>query len=693
MPQLPKDYAERVYAGWIGKNIGVRFGAPIENWTYQQILDHLGEIDTYLPLKPGMVFQPDDDVAVPTVLIRALEDYGLDADAYHMGRTLLNYLGDQHGSLWWGGYGVSTEHTAYLNMKNGIPAPLSGSAQLNGLTVAEQIGGQIFSDLWGMIFPADVVKAASYAKAAASVTHDGNGVYGGMFVAAMVSAAFTTSDPLALIEAGLSVIPKDCDYARVVKDVTRFYQENPSDWRACYRFITENYGYDRYGGIVHIIPNAGVIVMGILYGGGDFSRSICITNMAGWDTDCNVGNVGAVMGTAVGLAGIHSSWREPLQDFYLAASIIGSANMPDIPGFADRLVRLGQAAAGETPLSPKARCHFDYPGATHGFDHNGPQRNMIGFKQEFFDGHGVLKGIVRLLKKKQDMRIFVNTYYHPKQLNSDYYGAGFSPQIYPGQKLTAKLYFPEDAPQMIYAGLTVYDSNHNTYYQGKSVNLVPGQWMNLEWTIPFMEDVCLAQAGIIFRNLSPDTWKGSFYLDDFDWSGEPDFTTHFAQTKNEYGAASQWTFLRGFWRVEDGAYHGSGVEENETYTGLLDWKDLELTAQLRPLYGKTHLVNVRVQGALRSYAAGLADGKLVLYKKEDGLYVEKASQPFNWSADGIYQINIAVEGNRIMVKILDQEIPVISWVDETDPYLTGMIGLTNFSGCHTAYETITVEPY
>ena len=61
-----------------------------------------------------------------------------------------------------------------------------------------------------------------------------------------------------------------------------------------------NFGYDRYPGEVHIIPNAGIVVMALLYGEGDFSRTIQIANMGGWDTDCNVGNVGAIMGVAAG---------------------------------------------------------------------------------------------------------------------------------------------------------------------------------------------------------------------------------------------------------------------------------------------------------------------------------------------------------------------------------------------------------
>src|SRR5690606_10197545 len=142
-----------VYAGWLGKCIGVRFGAPLENWTYEEIADNLGELSGYVQEDSGKIFKPDDDTALPMIIIHALEEYGAGVTAEQLGETWLNYLGDQHGTLWWGGYGVSTEHTAYLNLAAGIPAPRSGSILQNGAAVAEQIGGQIFSDIWGLVCP------------------------------------------------------------------------------------------------------------------------------------------------------------------------------------------------------------------------------------------------------------------------------------------------------------------------------------------------------------------------------------------------------------------------------------------------------------------------------------------------------------------------------------------------------------
>ena len=690
MLQLPEDYAERVYAGWLGKCIGVRFGAPLENWTYQKIKDYLGEVDAYLPIPEGKIFQPDDDTSVPMILIRSVEDYGPGVTSEQIGLTLLNYLGDQHGSLWWGGYGASTEHTAYLNLKNGIPALLSGSAQLNGLTVAEQIGGQIFSDIWGWMVPNNPAKAAEYARKASSVTHDRNGVYGGMFVAAMVSAAFNSQDPKELIRQGLEVIPEDCEYARVVNSVVKFHLENSEDWRACYQYILHNYGYDHYSGIVHIIPNAGLIVMGLLYGEGDFSRSIAITNMGGWDTDCNVGNVAAIVATATGLEGIADRWREPQNDCFVAASIVGTANLLDIPTVADRLVRCGQMIARESGLPKRERCHFRYPGSTHGFLHWGEQRNILVLRQANFDGHHTLRGIVRLLKKKQDMGIYLNTYLEPKQLSSDYYAAGMSPTIYPGQTIKTHLYLPEGSPKSILVGLYVYDNTSKQRFQGGSILIQPALWEKLEWTIPAIPNACLSQAGLIFRTMSSDTWKGEFYLDDFDWEGTPQLDFSFAHWPMQYGSAAQWTYLRGYWRVEEGGYHGSGNEISETYIGEKTWQDLHLQVKLTPHYGETHCVLLRVQGALHGYAAGLSIGKLVIYKKQNGIYREVAALSYHWQFDQQQELNIQVEGNHLHVEVPAANIH-LDWQDEDQPCLYGMLGLASFANCHTSFEELHVR--
>ena len=130
MPALPSDYRERAYAAVLGKLIGVYLGRPFEGWTYQRIISELGPIEYYVHQRLNSpLVVTDDDVAGTFTFIRALEDHGArpDITAREIGETWLNYIVENRAILWWGGNGNSTEHTAWLNLKRGIAAPLSGS--------------------------------------------------------------------------------------------------------------------------------------------------------------------------------------------------------------------------------------------------------------------------------------------------------------------------------------------------------------------------------------------------------------------------------------------------------------------------------------------------------------------------------------------------------------------------------------
>ncbi len=683
--QLPNNYENKVYAGWLGKCIGVRFGAPLENWTYQEIRDHLGEVETYLPLPAGKIFKPDDDTALPVVMLHALQDYGADITTKQMGDAWLNYLSDQRNTLWWGGFGYSTEHTAYLNLKSGIPAPQSGSAELNGKVLAEQIGGQIFTDIWGLVVPNNPQRAAEYAKKAASVSHDGAGVHGGMFIAAMVSAAFLESNPKKLINIALKTIPAECEFTEMVNKVKEFHQKAPEDWRAAYHFIAENYG--DYPGLVHIIPNAAIIVMALLYSEGDFSRALQISNMAGWDTDCNAGNVGAIMGTAVGVEGIETHWRNPINEPWVGASVIGTRNLSDPAEIANLIISLGREISGTGRPSRSPRYPFNLPGATHGFQSRSHLGTVVALRQVERQEKPALQITMRKLKKKGEARVFVPTYFRPERLSSNYYGASFSPKIYGGQVLTADLYLPADAPTQLQAGLYVWDDNADEGHHAIGTPLTPGEWHSIQFPIPSLKGVCLSEAGIVFRNLG-NPWSGSALITNLDWRGTPDFSFDFSKEKHEYGGVSQWTFLRGYWRLDDGAYHGSGVGVSETYSGDIDWTDYTLTVRLTPLLGENHLILGRVQGALRSYALGLTEEGLTLYKNDHG-YQKVASTSFKWEHGKSYELHLQASGDKLVGWIDETRL---EWTDANAPYLNGQIGLANFAGCHTRYEEVTVQP-
>ena len=153
---LQSDYDERVYAGVLGKIIGVYLGRPFEGWPNERIEDVLGDIEYYVHDKVGVpLIVTDDDISGTFTFVRALSDYQCDPQLTpkQIGQTWLNYLIENRSVLWWGGMGNSTEHTAYLRLAEGHDAPDSGSMALNGQVVSEQIGAQIFIDGWAMVCP------------------------------------------------------------------------------------------------------------------------------------------------------------------------------------------------------------------------------------------------------------------------------------------------------------------------------------------------------------------------------------------------------------------------------------------------------------------------------------------------------------------------------------------------------------
>lgn len=700
MVQLPENYVEKVYAGFLGKAVGVRLGAPVEPsvWTDEKIREVFGEITGYI--KDFTNFAADDDTNGPIFFIRALEDYGTDCQitAEDIGNAWLNYTSEEHGMFWWGGYGISTEHTSYLNLKSGLKAPISGSIVRNGIVCAEQIGGQIFIDAWGLVCPGNPRLAADYARKAASVSHDGNGIYGGMFVAACISQAFVARDMRNIIATGLAAIPKDCEYARMAHDVINAWQATPDNFRDGFAFVKQYYGYDRYPGVCHIIPNAAVVILALLYGQGDFAKSICIATMCGWDTDCNAGNVGTIAGVAYGLEQIAMSWRKPINDTIVASSLLGSLNIVGIPTFSRYLAGFGyKIARQELPPALAAnlpgrdiRYDFELPGSTHGFRVSNPRKNALENTDEIaYQGTRSLKVTVLDLLRGEALRIFFKPWYRAEDFDDDRYRPAFSPTVYPGQTIALRIYLKQepDAGEL-WGALYVRNSQTKAIVKGNLVKMEPDQWLEFAWTIPDLEGGAIDEVGLGVERLSKERYACRLYLDHVIVSGKAGYTVDFAKESPEFHGVTQFTYNGGLWTLEDGELSVISPAGSAAYTGHYYMRDYVFESVVIPKFGQSHTISLRVKGAMMGYVAGFdGAGQLVLYKNDHG-YRQLVRADYDWKLDNRYHFKAEVIGNHL--KIWVNGDLMCEYADIENPYLHGQYGFSQLQGGHTHFSVLKV---
>ncbi len=698
---IPLDYAERVYAGVLGKIIGVYLGRPFEGWSYERIMDELGEVWYYVHErldKPLIV--TDDDIGGTFTFLRALEDYGYPRDLTpaQIGQTWLNYLIDRRTVLWWGGLGNSTEHTAYLRLKAGIPAPQSGSMALNGKVVAEQIGAQIFIDGWAMVAPGDPEFAADLARRAGSVSHDGEAIYGAQVLAAMEAQAFVEADIDRLLDTGLAVIPRDSVIARMIGDIREWHAEEP-DWRKAFERLRAAYGYDKYGGNCHMVPNHGLIILSLLYGGGDFQRSLMIVNTGGWDTDCNSGNLGCLLGIRGGLAGIDAGpdWRGPVADRLYLSTADGGRAITDAVAEAYRIVNAGRALAGLEPVQPKggARFHFDLPGAVQGFRvEDSPECRGTAIVENV-PGHSCLGSRslavhYRHLASGCPARVGSPTFTPPEAMAMPGYTMMAAPTLYPGQTVRARVEAAANA-EPVRCGLyiKVYGAEDELVVTpGPAVDLAPGASHEYCWEVPDTGGRPIAEVGIVLSGEGGA--QGTAYLDYMTWDGAPNVV--FSRPEGK-GSAWRRAWVDGvdqatprwseFFRLAQNC--GRGL----LMTGTREWADYCVSADVTPHLVKAAGIAARVQGMERYYALLLCEGgKVRLVKALDGETV-LAEADYGWELGQTYDLSLSVCGNHLVAQIDGRSLFDVE--DGDRALVGGGIALVCEEG-RTATQRVTVRP-
>lgn len=295
-----KVLEDKIRGGWAGQMIGVSFGAPTEFKSNGKINE--GEIKW----KPEMVSNSiaQDDLYVEMTFTEVMDRIGLNATMEQYGEAFK----DSKYHLWHANAG------ARRLLNQGVKAPWSGHPQHT--IHANDIDFQIESDFIGMMTPGLPQEANKYASRVGHVMNFGDGVYGGMFFAGLYAAAFFENDPRKVVEAGLASIPARSGYAKVIRDVLDWSAQHPDDWKKTWQLLEDKWNKADVcpdGALSHFNIdarlNGAYVVLGLLYGNGDFAKTLDVSTRAGQDSDCNPSSAGGVLGVMLGYNGIPDEWK------------------------------------------------------------------------------------------------------------------------------------------------------------------------------------------------------------------------------------------------------------------------------------------------------------------------------------------------------------------------------------------------
>ncbi|MBL1073004.1 ADP-ribosylglycohydrolase family protein [Nocardia sp. 2] len=333
-PLPPEELFDRVHGGWLGRAAGCTLGKPLENgflWTPSRIRAYLEPVDAYpltdyVPVRDPM----PDGVELHWTWPESTRDHidgcprDDDLDYTVLGLHLLEQRGpdfttDDVAALWLERLPFlqtyTAERVAYRNLIDGFTPPDTATFRN---PYREWIGALIRADIYGYISPGDPTRAAALAARDASISHVGNGLWAAQWAAALVAAAFTADSPHTALTAAQTVVPARSRLGVALSEVMEDHRRG-FPWDHSNAAIRARHG--RYNW-VHAIGNACCIAAGLLWGEGDFTRTIGLTVQAGWDTDSNGATAGSVAGILAGAASLPAHWTAPLHD-RLRSSVAG----------------------------------------------------------------------------------------------------------------------------------------------------------------------------------------------------------------------------------------------------------------------------------------------------------------------------------------------------------------------------------
>ncbi len=324
------ELEDRVYGAWAGRTIGCLLGKPVEGWRRPKMWGYLKETNRW-PLNDffkidilsqeqkdkwnlnsewhsawfgdrAKAMPEDDDMNYTTTGLAIMKKHGASFTPTDVANFWMNEIPINHT--------CTAERIAYKNFALLIGPPESASYRN---PYREWIGAQIRADFWGYAAPGNPELAAEFAWRDASISHVKNGIYGEMWVAAMIAAAFVTSDIQTIIRAGLAQIPANCRLSDAIESVLEWHEVEVDYDTAVYR-LHELWNEDRPHDWCHTISNAMIVVIALLWGENDYATTICRAVQPCFDTDCNGATSGSILGAIIGRKSLPSNWMDVIND-------------------------------------------------------------------------------------------------------------------------------------------------------------------------------------------------------------------------------------------------------------------------------------------------------------------------------------------------------------------------------------------
>jgi len=302
---------DKIKGGWAGQTIGVTFGWPTEFLyrgtfiqDYQKIVWHDDYVTEAMRVFPGLF----DDVYMDLTFVDVYERYGLSApaDAFALAYARSGY------ELW------HANQAGRYNTLHGISASKSGHWLNN--PHADDIDFQIESDFAGLMSPGMPNAASAISDRIGHIMNYGDGWYGGVFVSNMYAQAFVNANINEVVKEALKAIPKQSKFYQCIADVIAWHKKYPRDWKQTWFEIQKKWAEERGcpEGVFQPLNidaklNAAYVVLGLLYGEGDFTKTMEISTRAGQDSDCNPSSAGGILGTMIGYDKIPAYWLTALQ--------------------------------------------------------------------------------------------------------------------------------------------------------------------------------------------------------------------------------------------------------------------------------------------------------------------------------------------------------------------------------------------